>query len=267
MKAKKNRAILVYKPMTTMVVGEKGFFDGDGIYIIHGKCYVNTNFSVSSKKSDIHTVPIERIGPEKGDFELDFFTIEIFYPMFTTKQIQDILNDDAVMLIEDAEIEVHDPLNYRVKMFPRMDWEELMENFITNNEVLEIKPDDQTAIDDQKALKESIKKKLSEFDVSELKIHEKKFTAPTQEEKENGRVNFIADESILRFITKRITILQGKNQEAKEETEVVIKGKALKNMSMDELDTALRESVESEDFGRSGLIRDEINSRPKVRKE
>ena len=264
MKAKKNRPILVNKPMNNMVVGEKGFFDGDGIYLINGKCYVDTNFSVSPKKSDIHTVPIERIGPEKGDFELDFFTIEIFYPKFTTRQIHDILDDDAVMLVEDVEIEVYDSLHYRTKMFPRMDWEQLIENLIANNEVLEVKPDDKTSIEDKQGLRECIKKKLSECDIAELKIHEQEFTGPTPEEKAEGRVNFVADENILRYIIKRIAILEEK--EVKVKTTEVVKDTTLKSMSMDELITALADSKAAEEYERSALIRDEIESRPKVAK-
>jgi len=266
MRAKKNRAILVHKPMNDMVVGEKGFFDGDGIYLIYGKCYIDTNFSVSPKKSDIHTVPIERTGPEKGEFELDFFTIEVFYPKFTTQQIHNMLNDNAVMCVEDVEIEIHDPVNYRTKMFPRMDWEQLMENLIANNEVLEVKPDDKDSIDDKQAMRECIKKKLSEYDVAELKIHEKEFTEPTPEEKAEGRVNFIADENILRYIKKRIAMLEEENPLQKVKTKEVTKDKVLKDMSMDELDTALELSKVTEDFERSALIRDEIGTRPKVGK-
>ncbi|MCX6823744.1 MAG: hypothetical protein NT085_01330 [candidate division SR1 bacterium] len=264
MKAKKNRTILVNKPMNDMVIGEKAFFDGDGIYLIHGKCYVDTNFSVSPKKNEIHTVPIERIGPEKGDFELDFFTIEIFYPKFITQQIYNMLHDDAVMLVEDVEMEVYDPSNYRTKMFPRMDWGELIENLIANNEVLDVKPDDKTSMEDKQALRECIKKKLSEFDLSELRTYEKEFTGPTQEEKAEGRVNFVADENILRYIIKRIVILEEEQAVTQGKKAELIKDKALTDMSMDELNTALAESKATEDFERSALIRDEMKTRPKV---
>ena len=147
-----------------------------------------------------------------------------------------------------------------------MDWEQLMENLIANNEVLEVKPDDKDSIDDKQAMRECIKKKLSEYDVAELKIHEKEFTEPTPEEKAEGRVNFIADENILRYIKKRIAMLEEENPLQKVKTKEVTKDKVLKDMSIYELETELELSIRKEDFGRSALIRDEIGTRPKVGK-
>ena len=249
--------------MNSMVVGERGFLDGDGIYFINGKCYIDTNFSISPKKSEIHILPVERFGPEKGDFELDFFIAQIFFSKFSTKEMCDILHDEAVMLIEDIEIELADPFNYQVQIIPRMDWEELIENFIANNQALEDSPDDQTTIEDQEVLRKYIKEKIFKFDISELKTHEKKFTESTRDR----AINFLADEDILQYITKRIATLEKEQKFKKEKTTEAIKDQTLKNISMDELKTALDESISREDYIQASLIRDEMEKRQKIEKK
>ena len=242
--------IVVTPLMSEMKVGQKGYLTTDAILVINGDMvFITEGYSISEIKDGKYVLPIERIGPEKEDFEIDFFISRTFFnTQVSEEELQKLKENKNLIGPYEVTTEIEQPFNYRTQAYPRMDLFELLQNFIEINKAIQDYPHEEKYVGDKKTLRELITEKLKKLPLAELRTYDTYFLPVSQEEEDNGVVSYVEDKKLANVVENQINTLLG--------TEDVFK-----NMSIKELDTEMKAASTAGNYELSAHLRDLISNK------
>ena len=243
---------MISPTLLEMEVGQKGFLDAKAIRIINNKeLFICKTGNVSDEEilNLDFIIPIERIGERESDFIID---INVNYFFFNEKRNEkekkQIYGNGNFIGPFQVLTERYQPKDYRTQQYPRMGINELIEAFIGTNILLdETESPNKTFLEDKKALKKLIKKKLSKInDVETLKVYEEMFSSNSDTDEEDER-KYIVSENIVNHIRHCIANLTAQS--------------GFDNMSVQELEDAKKTALNENRYEDAAVIRDIINKK------
>lgn len=130
--------ILTQKTMAEMKVGESGFLDKKAILLINrNQILINANYPVSIYATENCVLPITRTGAGPEDYEISVYTTHVFFSsILAQEEIESFKSTYKVIGPFDIEIEIEDSSQCCQQLYPRMTWQELIDEFGVFNEQL-----------------------------------------------------------------------------------------------------------------------------------
>lgn len=237
--------------MSQMEIGQTGYIHTNAITVINGdEVFININSGISeTKRGGKYLIPIKRIGPGIEDFEIDFNVAYYFFNNNVSQEEREKLKKTNKFIGPyTIKSEIYRAGNYREQGYPRMDLDELMDALININQLLDEIPEHEVYTGDKKELRRLIKEKLNEMSAKELEYYIKSFSPLEEENSQNGEIiNYLADESILKFIIERIKSIKTQQK--------------LEDLPTEELKEKLKIANNNQNFELSAQIRDIINKK------